>query len=97
MARSNNNATSGLRGRVDQFVFKERCGTTFVSKVPDMSRVVASEKQRKCRADFRLAARYAKAKLREAGMKDYYRSKAKPNQTAYNVAFKEYFQLNKGQ
>jgi hypothetical protein len=93
MARSNNNATNGLRGRVDQFIWKSRAGTnkTYASKVPDMSRVVPSKAQKKNRMRFKQAARYAKARLKQPGMYEYYLAKVKPGQTAYIVAWKEFY------
>jgi hypothetical protein len=97
MARSNNNATNGLRGQVDQFVWKGRAGSdkTFTSKVPDMSHIIPSEGQQKCRKRFKWAAHLATAKLTEPGMYEYYKAKAKPWQTAYIVAWKEFYQVLK--
>jgi hypothetical protein len=93
MARSNNNATNGIRGQIDQIVFKSRAGTgkTLTTKVPDMSNVVPSEAQSACRIRFKLAARFAKAKLEKPGMNDYYLTKVKPGQTTYNVVWKEFW------
>jgi hypothetical protein len=91
MAKSENILTHGLRGRVDGFVFRQRSGRTFVSKRPKGGSGPPSEAQLSMRSRFKDAVAYAKAAIADAATKLFYGSKAKPWQTAYNVAFGDFF------
>ncbi|HEY0059412.1 MAG TPA: hypothetical protein VGB56_09760 [Flavisolibacter sp.] len=91
MARSNNNiATHGLSGKVGQLVFRQRNGRTFVSKVP-RAQGPPSEAQLDLRSRFRQAVLYARTAVADAATKLFYTSRVKPWQTAYNVAFSDFF------
>jgi hypothetical protein len=93
MARTKNNATNGLSGRIGQLVFRtiKRTNKTFASKVPYMGKVVPSKSQENNREFFKHAARYAKAILRQPGMKEYFLRKDKHAVNAYLVAWKEFY------
>lgn len=90
MARSINNiATQGLSGQVGEFVFRQRFGKTFVMRKPRYSGK-ESPAQAGNRSRFKEAARYAKAAISNPELKLFYRSKAKPGQSGYNIAFRDF-------
>jgi hypothetical protein len=91
MASSKNNiVTQGLSGRVDQLVFRQKSGKTIVSKRPG-DYGPPSAAQLDVRSRFTQAVLYARAAVADAATKLFYASKAKPWQTAYNVAFSDFF------
>jgi hypothetical protein len=91
MARSTNNiAVHGLSGLVDQFVFRQRFGRTVVCKKP-RAYGPPTNAQLGNRSRFSEAARYARAAISDPESKLFYRSKAKPGQSAYNIAFGDFF------
>lgn len=91
MARSTNNiVTQGLSGTLDQLVFRQRSGQTFVSKRP-RDYGPPSQAQLDLRSRFREAVLYAKAAIADAATRLFYASRAKEGRTAYNAAFSDYF------
>src|SRR6266404_2572547 len=91
MAKSKNNiATHGLSGRVDQLVFTQRFGKTVVGKTPRHPTSVSTA-QEQVRLHFREAAIYAKAATADPAIKQFYKSKAEPGQSAFNMAFADFF------
>ena len=96
MARSTDNiVTHGLSRKVDQFVFRQRHGKTVVARVPckyPPPTAVQELKQNK----FKEAIVYAKMILADPHIKQLYKARAKPGQTAHNVAIAE-FMRNPGQ
>lgn len=93
MGRSRNNiATEGLSGRIDQFVYRQWFGKTIVGKKPRHSDVVSAA-QLNIRLTFKDAVIYAKAALTDIATKLAYKRKAKPGQTAFNMALADFFKL----
>lgn len=91
MSQSKNNiVTEGLSGKVYQLVFKQWFGRTIVAKRPRTFSTVTAN-QLSIRESFKAAASYAKAIITNAALKLAYREKAKPGQTAYNMAFADFF------
>ena len=90
----NNNASSGISGRVDQFVFKQSKGKTVVSKVPYMDNVKWSDKQQAHRKLFKQAQRWATWMLADPQMNAYYsvRTTGDPR----NAAISNYMRLHRG-
>jgi hypothetical protein len=94
MARVNNTAmefTSGAIGKL--LVWKVRNGKTFVTKYPNMSKVVPSEKQLSEKNKFGDAIRYAQSIIRDPAKKRAY--KAKKGSSVYHSAIKDYLQKHK--
>ena len=89
MATINNIAASGLSGRVDQFVYRQRFGRTIVSKKPRATAKI-SEGQFRVRHLFTQAAAYAKVAISDAALKLLYSAKAGNGRSAYNVAFSDF-------
>lgn len=91
MSQSKNNiVTEGLSGKIYQLVFKQWFGRTVVAKRPRKFTTVTSN-QLNIREAFKSAAIYAKAAITDAALKLAYKAKAKPGQTAYNMAFADFF------
>ena len=67
----------GLQGLVGDLVFKRYGEQVIISKKPDMSKVVWSEKQLRSRERFRLATMYGKVVMGDEGLKGLYEVEAK--------------------
>jgi hypothetical protein len=92
MARVNrNNASKGISGQVDQFVYREKNGETVVSKLRRKSHKPPTSKQEQVRLKFKNASLYARICMQDPQLKSFYESKAEPGQTAYNMAFADYY------
>jgi hypothetical protein len=91
MRHVQNIVTKGLSGRIQELVFSQRHGKTFVTSSPQPSNVPASEEQIAIRHTFKDAVRYAKAILTNVANLVAYKAKAKPGQSAYNVAIADFF------
>lgn len=89
-----NNASSGISGRVDQFVFKQYGDKTIVSRVPDMDRVKWTEKQQLHRKLFKKAQRWAIGMMADPQMKAYYKARTTGNPK--NAAISDYMRLHRG-
>ncbi len=87
---SDNNATHGIRGKVNQLVYRQRKGETFISKPPIRS-APYSEAQKNIVSTFKQAVLYARSILQDAAIKLAYTKKAKRNQTPFNLAIADYF------
>lgn len=85
-----NNATFGMSGRVNQFVFRQRFGETVVSKVP-VRTATFTEAQKNIHSIFKKASLYARSILQNAAIKLAYSKKAKRGQSPYNLALADYF------
>lgn len=93
MSQSKNNiVTEGLSGKVYQLVFRQWFGRTVVAKRPIKFTTVTAN-QLTIRENFKKAAIYAKAAITDAALKLAYKAKAKSGQTAYNMAFADFFSL----
>lgn len=95
MAESMNNPiTHGLSGTIgDVIVFRQRAGKTVVANVPRKSKIPPSKEQQQTRIEFKLASIYATTALKDPKTKEIYESKAKPGQSARNVAIADFFHL----
>ena len=85
-----NNATHGIRGKVNQLVYSQRNGETVVSK-PPIRTAPYSEAQKNITSIFKQAVLYARAILQNAAIRLAYKAKAKRGQSAYNLAIADYF------
>ena len=87
-----NVVTHGLTGKIyGQLIFKQYSYGTVVSKVPDRSNVVLSEKQEASTAAFRKAVSYAKQVLKDPVKYAEYQSKLVEGKTVYHTAIADYF------
>lgn len=93
MAEAKDNiVTHGLRGKLgDLIVFKRYGDRTIVSKIPDMSRVKKSAKQKVENNKFREAALYARSQMADPVAKAEYTAKIKGMQRAYNLAIADFY------
>jgi len=93
MAKSRNNVVMrGASGKVgNMLVFRQKAGSTIIADVPkiDPDRVPTDD-QLTVQERFTDAAFYAKRAISDPDLKERYQQKAKPGQSAYNVAFKDY-------
>ena len=85
-----NNATHGIRGKVNQLVYSQRNGETVVSK-PPIRTAPYSQAQQNITSIFKQAVLYARAILQDAAIKLAYSKKAKGGQSAFNLAIADYF------
>lgn len=93
MAKSKDNVVmqgaSGTIGRM--LVFRQRAGQTIIARRPVMKEGrVYTAKQIEVRERFADAAYYAKSAIQDEDLKAAYESVAKPGQSAYNIAFRDY-------
>lgn len=91
MAKVKNNiVTEGLSGMLGQrIVFRQRGGKTIVSVKPQVT-AERSEAQRLQMQKFKEAGQYASKVLQDPNVKAAYALRAKPGQSAYNVALADY-------
>jgi hypothetical protein len=94
MARQKQNVlTHGLTGNVyGQLIFKQYSYGTVVSKIPDRSKVVLSEKQQASTGTFRKAVAYAKGVLKDPVKYAEIQSRLAEGKAVYHAAIKEYFE-----
>ena len=85
-----NNATHGIRGKVNQLVYRQRNGETVVSK-PPIRTAPYSEAQKNIVSIFKQAVLYARAIQQNAVIRQAYKAKAKRGQSAYNLAIADDF------
>ena len=80
-----------IRGAIGkEFVIKHYKDGAVKTKYPDMSGIVASKHQRKCRNLFREAVAYAKEVIADANRKTSWQKKLRKPNGVYNTAIKEY-------
>lgn len=94
MAKSKDNVVmQGASGRIGKnLVFRQRGDQTIIAKTPRIpTDRVMSAKQVAVQYKFYDATQYAKSVMLDDDLKAAYKSKANVNQSAYNVAFKDYF------
>jgi hypothetical protein len=91
MKHIKNIVTKGLSGRIQELVFRQNHGKTYVVSSPAPSTVPASEQQLQIRFTFKDAVRYAKAILTDAAIKLAYKAKADYWQSAFNMAIADFF------
>ena len=93
MAESKDNImTHGLSGTVGNLVvFRQRAGKTIVANLPKESKVPPTAEQLLTQMRFRESNIYARAAMKDPKVKEIYESKAKPGQSAFNVAMSDFF------
>lgn len=93
MANSTNNVvTHGLSGTVGgMLVFRQYGDKTIVARRPAKRTSPLKESEIENKERFKEAAAYAKGVIKVPQLKEMYQAVAKPRQTAYNVAFADYF------
>lgn len=94
MARADNNVltrfTSGAVGK--QLVLRNRGTRSFLSNRPKLKkRRKSSAKQDEIKLRFRMAAKYARKIINDDTLRPDYEAAVLPGQTAYNVAFADFF------
>lgn len=86
----------GLSGKVNgQLLFKQYSYGTVVSKIPDRSRVVLSDKQTASNSAFRKAVQYAKQVLKDPVRYAECRARLTEGKTVYNTAIADYLARQK--
>jgi predicted HTH transcriptional regulator len=93
MARIKNDMVEGTRGKVGkELVYKTRNKKTFLSKLPDMSNIIATKEQAKNRNLFAEAVQFARElkndPVRSAAFK------LRKGETLYLAAIKEYMRMH---
>lgn len=94
MAKSRDNIVmQGASGRIGRnLVFRQRGDQTIIAKPPRIpTDRVMTAKQVAVQYKFYDATQYAKSVMLDYDLKAEYKRKANINQSAYNVAFKDYF------
>ena len=91
MPRSRNNSlTYGLSGNfAGMACFHMRSGKQYVRKIQAKRSVPDSEKQESNKERFSECIAYAKVAIKDPQLKAFYLSRAKPGQSAYNIAFQD--------
>ena len=96
MAISKDNiVTATLSGKLGNVIFKNYGNKTVISKYPDMSKVVKTEKQLENQYQFRAAQAYAKSILSDPEKKLAFLKTVTKGRTAYHTAISEYLKRNK--
>lgn len=93
MAESKNNViTHGLSGKFgDLVVFRQRAGKTLATKAPGSIEREPTPAQQNVRQRFQKAAIYGKSVIADPAAKEAYEAAASNGQSAYNVAFADFF------
>lgn len=79
---------SGAIGK--KIVVKQYAKKTVISKYPDMTKIIASEKQSDCRSLFKEAVIFAKIINSDPEKKELYRKKIPKGKTVYHSVISEY-------
>ena len=96
MAISKDNiVTATLSGKVGNVIFKYYGNKTVISKRPDMSKVVKTEKQVENQYLFKAAQAYAKGILSDPEKKLAFLKTVPKGKTAYHTAISMYLRENK--
>ena len=93
MAKNKDNMlTQGLSGSMGPLLtFRQRAGQTIVAKKRRETPASNSAKAVAIRERFRTALTYAMIAIKDPELKEYYKSKAAPGQSAFNLAVKDGF------
>src|SRR6187551_2538433 len=75
-----------------KFVIKHYANGIVKSKFPDMSGIVATEAQSRCRSDFKKGVSFAKAILHDPALKREWQQKLKVKRRLFNAILKYYLQ-----
>jgi hypothetical protein len=83
----------GVSGKLGDIVVKQYKYGTVITKLPDMSKVKSTARQKKQRKRFAAAVAYAKSINADPKKKAQYQKKVKKGSTVFHTALREY--LNK--
>ena len=86
----NNQITKYFHGRVGDIILKDYGGKSVMTKRPDCSKVVRSERQLDNNDLFRKAVKYGQYAIRTPDLFKYYTKIKKNNQSAYNAAVSDF-------
>lgn len=87
----NNDLVMGSSGRIgDQLVYRQRGGKTIIAKRPRRTGIPPSAMQLEVQELFSEAVLYAKSVIADEAKKAIYKAKAKPYQSAYNLALADF-------
>lgn len=92
MARASSIIT--LKGRVGEFIFKKYGNRMVVSKVPDMSGIKPTKKQKVKRSRFKEAVAYAQSIVHDPEKKAAYKKTLGRGKRVFQSAIKEYLKRN---
>src|SRR3974390_1474980 len=97
MARNADNVlTRGLSGSVGKLLtFRQRSGKTIVGKVRRKSSGLPTEKAQAVMTRFKSSIGYAKIAIKDPGTKHLYKAVTSPDQSAFNLAFRDAFMVPK--
>lgn len=92
MARVKNNVVmKGISGQINkQLVARTYGDKTFLSKYPDMSKVIFSDDQKTEQSLFARAVLYAHSIIRDPVKKAAFKATIKPGRKVFNAAISEY-------
>jgi hypothetical protein len=80
-----------IRGAIGKkFVIRHYAHGIVQSKFPDMKEIIATEAQRNCRNNFKIAVSFAKAILQDPSMKRKWEHKLKVKRRLFNAILKYY-------
>lgn len=95
MAISKNNIiTATLSGKVGNIIFKNYGNKTIISKYPNMSNIIKTEKQKENQLKFKAAQAYAKSILSDPDKKIAFIKTIPKGKTAYHSAISKYLKDN---
>ena len=96
MARQEHNVVmKGLTGKVGELLlFKQYRYGTVVSKIPDRSKVVLSEKQKSANRLFKLAVKFAKEVMKDPVKRAECEARLPQGKTVYHTALAEFIAAN---
>ena len=85
---------SSLRGKVGDFIIRRYRNGYVISKVPDISNIKPTKKQKAKRSRFKDAVAYAQSIIRDPEKKAEYKKTLRRGKTVYHSAIKEYLEKN---
>lgn len=95
MARAKSSPViSAIKGRIGDIVLKQYGNRTVVSKLPDMSKIRPTKKQKAERSRFKEAVAYAQSIVRDPKKKAAYKKTLRRGKRVYQSAIKEYLKNN---
>lgn len=95
MAISTNNIiTETLSGKLGNIIFKNYGNKTVISKYPNMSNIVKTEKQKQNQLKFKAAQAYAKSILADPEKKLAFVKTIPKGKIAYHAAISKYLKEN---
>ena len=91
MATSDSNMlTFGYSGKIGNMILRHFGGRSVLSKAPDFENVKWSKAQKANRKRFSQAMQWARKAMNDPELREFYKKKAKRNQTAWNAAVSDF-------